>query len=94
MKAIANKRWIGLGMTLLILAACAPAAGPIGKATEAPRPAEPAQEETDAPPPQLNLPRMGKAPEITNERWINTDEPLTLASQRGNVVLLEFWTFG
>ena len=79
-----HRGWVGLGvLAMLIMTACAP-----------PPAAEPAQEEPKAQPPQLNLTRMQKAPEITNERWINTDEPLTLASQRGNVVLLEFWTFG
>ncbi len=36
----------------------------------------------------------GPAPEIDNDIWVNSDVPLTLASQRGKVVLLEFWTFG
>lgn len=40
------------------------------------------------------LPTMGVAPEIENEIWINSDVPLSLASQSGKVVLLEFWTFG
>ena len=33
------------------------------------------------------------APEITGERWINS-EPLSLAKLRGRVVFVEFWTFG
>ena len=33
------------------------------------------------------------APEITGERWINS-EPLSMAGLRGRVVLVEFWTFG
>ncbi len=33
------------------------------------------------------------APEITGDRWINT-EPLSLATLRGRVVLVELWTFG
>ena len=33
------------------------------------------------------------APEITGDRWINS-EPLSLASLRGQVVVVEFWTFG
>ncbi len=49
-------------------------------------------ESTSPPPP--TLPDMGAAPEIGNEVWVNSDVPLTLASQRGKVVLLEFWTFG
>jgi hypothetical protein len=40
------------------------------------------------------LPDLGPAPELQNEIWLNSDEPVTLASLRGNVVLLEFWTFG
>jgi peroxiredoxin len=35
----------------------------------------------------------GKAPELSSEVWINTDQPIKLADQRGKVVLLEFWTF-
>ena len=38
--------------------------------------------------------RLGQpAPEISGERWINTG-PLTIASLRGRVVLVEFWTYG
>ncbi|MEX2223834.1 MAG: hypothetical protein WEG40_18750 [Candidatus Rokuibacteriota bacterium] len=33
------------------------------------------------------------APEITGGPWINS-EPLSLASLRGRVVLVEFWTYG
>lgn len=33
------------------------------------------------------------APELSGGEWINS-EPLTLAKQRGRVVLIEFWTFG
>jgi hypothetical protein len=33
------------------------------------------------------------APEITGDRWINSD-PLSLASLRGQVIVVEFWTFG
>ena len=43
---------------------------------------------------KADFPNLGIAPEIENEVWVNTDTPVTLASQRGKVVLLEFWTFG
>lgn len=62
------------------------------------------QDETSAPPaasatslPRItvaDLPDMGPAPEILNEVWLNAEEPYTIASQRGKVVLLKFWTFG
>lgn len=42
----------------------------------------------------VSLMDLGDAPEITNETWINAAAPVTLASQQGKVVLIEFWTFG
>ncbi len=45
-------------------------------------------------PARANFPNLGPAPEIENEVWLNTETPVTLASQRGKVVLVEFWTFG
>src|SRR5450631_1699758 len=37
---------------------------------------------------------IGVAPEFTNDTWLNTSKPLRLADLRGQVVLMEFWTFG
>ncbi len=42
----------------------------------------------------VDLPDMGAAPEFRNDVWLNSDGPVSLADQRGKVVLLEFWTFG
>lgn len=44
--------------------------------------------------PEVVLPDLGPAPDITNQVWLNTDRPLDLAALRGKVVLVEFWTFG
>src|SRR5206468_1669910 len=47
-------------------------------------------------PPEVRLPVLGKAPEfVGTQRWFNTPagRGLTLASLRGKVVLLDFWTY-
>ena len=52
---------------------------------------------TVTPQPVSSPPRLrdlGPAPELTNEIWLNTLEPLRLANLGGKVVLLEMWTFG
>jgi hypothetical protein len=46
------------------------------------------------PQPSVELSDVGEAPELTNEVWLNTDQPLRLANLRGQVVLLDMWTFG
>lgn len=40
-----------------------------------------------------SLPSQGEAPELHNEVWLNSD-PLALADLRGQVVLLDMWTYG
>jgi cytochrome c biogenesis protein CcdA/thiol-disulfide isomerase/thioredoxin len=62
------------------------------KAAVAPRNASDATLLADA----HNLKDIGEAPEFTEtQRWFNTpgDKPLTLASLRGRVVLVDFWTY-
>ena len=39
------------------------------------------------------LRNRGPVPELTNEQWINS-EPLRLQDLRGQVVIVEFWTYG
>ncbi|UCG23201.1 MAG: hypothetical protein JSW55_13700 [Chloroflexota bacterium] len=91
----------------LVSAACAadsepaadaePSSYPTAAPTEAPVPAARPTEtppETPTPQPAVILPDLGPAPDIANEVWLNTDRPLNLASLRGEVVLVEFWTFG
>lgn len=40
-----------------------------------------------------NLPNRGAAPELHEGIWLNSSAPLKLANLRGQVVLLEMWTF-
>jgi thiol-disulfide isomerase/thioredoxin len=42
---------------------------------------------------KIELKDLGAAPELKNEVWLNTDQPLRLADLRGKVVLLNMWTF-
>ena len=74
-------RFTLLLLVLFLLAACTP--------TSAIQP-EP-QVGTNA---AAALPDLGVAPELTNDVWLNTTEPLRLANLRGFVVLIEMWTFG
>jgi hypothetical protein len=43
---------------------------------------------------QPSLDNLGPAPELENDVWLNSDVPLRLADLRGQVVLLDMWTFG
>lgn len=53
----------------------------------------PLEEDANASP-TAALADLGPAPELENEIWLNTEQPLHLAELRGRVVLLEMWTFG
>ena len=40
------------------------------------------------------LPILGKAPDFTGiEKWLNSQNPLTIVGLRGQVVLVDFWTY-
>ena len=67
--------------------------------TAAPKAAEPTAEPEAKPEPEptaapeLDLPNLGKAPEITLTQWLNS-EPITLASLEGKAsALIVFWTY-
>jgi len=44
-------------------------------------------------PSRPHAPAVRPAPPWSNTSWLNVDQPLTLESLRGRVVLLNFWTF-
>lgn len=98
------KRWISILLTLL-LSACAtqttPTATPVPSTISKPVAAlSPATELTTpntsstSQPSLADFPDLGPAPELTGEVWINTSTPLRLADLRGQVVLVDMWTFG
>lgn len=74
----------------LLLAACAGPAAPEPEAAVVGATAVPSTRGDTV----VDLPDLGAAPEFQNDVWLNSDVPVTLADQRGKVVLLEFWTFG
>lgn len=84
------KRWL-IVILIFLFSACSSAAEPppaledIGESNRDPTPTAV---------PQPTLIHYGKAPELTNQVWLNTDQPLRLADLRGKVVLLDMWTFG
>lgn len=44
--------------------------------------------------PSLSLPNLGPAPDFAGiTKWLNIDKPLTIASLKGKVVLVDFWTY-
>lgn len=84
------KMWIGLGIGLL-LTACAVASNDQGSVSSADaHQTAPEQNEQGL----VLLENFGPAHELQNEVWLNTDEPLRLVNLRGQVVLLDMWTFG
>jgi peroxiredoxin len=42
---------------------------------------------------QAPYPLNTKVPEFIGTQWINVDKPISLASRRGKVTLVHFWTF-
>jgi len=98
MRQLANWRW--LLAAGLLLAGCAQTAGsatspsvsPPAAATTAPQ-----ANVTPLPPePELagvSLRDYGAAPELQNAVWLNTPAPLKLANLRGQVVIVDMWTF-
>jgi hypothetical protein len=70
-------------------------AEPTAAPAEAQPTAEPAKQAEVEPTaaPELDLPNLGKAPEITLTGWFNSD-PITMASLEGKAAaMIVFWTY-
>lgn len=70
----------------------APQSAPQQPATVAPTNPAPAPTATASGPYRSKLANRGPAPEIHSDTWINSG-PVSMASLRGKVVIVEFWTF-
>jgi hypothetical protein len=88
------KRWIWI-LTAVVLAGCTSTLTSL-PARHKITGSQPDQVEDQVIAPQISvaLDEYGPAPEWQNEIWLNTDAPLRLTELRGQVVLLEMWTFG
>lgn len=92
-----NRRRLLAGLAAMALSTSACTALPV----VTPSASRPASNTAAATPTHVNpgkalaaqLPNRGPAPELTNEIWINTP-PLRLEDLRGQVVIVEFWTYG
>ena len=90
------------GLFALLLAGCAAAspgqAGELelssGTAPEQPAEVKVTPTVPEAPPVMADLEDFGPAPELKNDVFLNIDRPVRLADFRGQVVLLDMWTFG
>lgn len=82
-----------LAIVFLVLSACA-RGGNISLPEDPDPPPSNPPSGSETPSPRPTLINYGKAPELKNEVWLNTDQPLRLDDLRGKVVLLEMWTFG
>ena len=78
-----------------LLAACAPQPAPAADVPPEKTPASLTQPVVQTPTPFVSaLPDLGLAPELTNDTWLNVQQPLRLANLGGKVVLIDMWTFG
>jgi hypothetical protein len=94
-----NRRKLLAGLAAMALSASACTALP-AVTPSAPRTAADAADATATPAAAApsaalaaQLPERGPAPELTNEIWLNSP-PLRLADLCGQVVIVEFWTYG
>ena len=83
--------WLQLACLVgLVATACGQAGGTPSKSVISTTTTTPPQE---TPVVRANLQDFGPAPELQNTVWLNTSGPLRLADLRGQVVLLDMWTF-
>ena len=87
------KHWF-LCLVVLALAACGGGTSSFGAAQDEPSDTRGESAEPTIARVEVTLEDYGAAPELNNEVWLNTDQPLRLADSRGKVVLIDFWTFG
>ncbi len=79
--------WGYWALAVILLSACSAGAR---SATQSSSGSLPASEQASL---LERLARLGAAPELANQVWLNSP-PLRLADLRGKVVVIDFWTFG
>lgn len=82
-------KWFLMVLVSLLIVGCA--AQPTASSSASPQATEMELEATVEEP---ELPDLGLAPAVEGDVWLNVEQPLRWQELRGQVVLVEMWTFG
>ena len=92
--SVSMKPWMWVLMALVLTGCMHASANQPIQPNETGKVSDREEEEVVVPENYPVLEDLGPAPELENEVWLNSEESLRLSDLRGEVVLLDMWTFG